>query len=52
MSEDIWCDFCGDKPKSVLVKERGRFKAYHICNHCESLAAGYQRVYPEEGEGK
>ncbi|MEX3713375.1 hypothetical protein ABFV99_13305 [Cytobacillus horneckiae] len=35
MSGDMWCDFCGDKPKSAFVKVNGR--NYEVCGHCESL---------------
>lgn len=50
MKDDMWCDFCGERPKEVLVKERGRFKVWHICKHCESLADGYVKVDEEEVE--
>lgn len=32
---DMWCDFCGDKPKSCTVKVDG--KTYEVCNSCERL---------------
>lgn len=32
---DIWCDFCNDKPKTAVVTVRG--KKYEVCGHCESL---------------
>jgi ribosome-binding protein aMBF1 (putative translation factor) len=36
LSNDMWCDFCGDKPKADTVKVQG--KSYDVCNHCASLA--------------
>ncbi|UGO50674.1 hypothetical protein PQE68_gp083 [Bacillus phage vB_BanS_Sophrita] len=32
---DMWCDFCGDKPKGATVRVNG--KTYEVCTHCERL---------------
>lgn len=34
-SDDIWCDFCGEKIKTIAVKVGTRIAI--ICNHCASM---------------
>lgn len=37
---DMWCDFCGDKPKEctiTLIYKNGYQKEVEICKHCKSL---------------
>ena len=33
--DDMWCEFCDQKPKNTIVKVRG--KEFAVCSHCESL---------------
>lgn len=39
--DDIWCDFCNEKMKEVILKHKG--KTFHVCKHCASLAIGFER---------